>query len=106
MPNNSGKPQFLINKLESKNSWIGFKVVNDKNKRVDVGAVLSLEASAGKSISKWVKTDGSYSSAHDNRVHFGLGANVDTVNLKIKWVDGKETTYKNLKTNKYYTLNK
>lgn len=101
--NNNGNPQLLVNKLDNKTNWIGFHLKNSTTKRSDIGAIAKLTI-GDVSLTKRLKTDGSYSSSRDNRLHFGLNSSANKIKLKVNWSDGTETQYENLDTNKYHTL--
>ena len=101
--NNNGIPQLLINEIENNNNWIGLKVVNKTYNRAEIGAVVTLKHKNKKYL-KQVKTDGSYESSHDDRIVFGLGSNSGTVDIEVRWTDGSNTAYKQLKINKYHLI--
>ncbi len=101
--NNNSVPQILINKSKAYNNWIGVKLLNSKLNRIDIGAK-AVVTSDTMQIQKRVRTDGSFASSRDNRLHFGLGQKTRAIDVKVKWSDGTETIYKQLELNKYHTL--
>lgn len=102
--NNNGVPQLLINQLP-KSNWLGVKAINPENNRTEIGALVTLTQN-DKIYYKRIKTDGSFESSHDDRVVFGLGDDKSETKIKVRWVDGSETSYNNLSINKYHTLKK
>ena len=102
--NNNSIPQILINKSTGVKSWIGLYLINKKLNRVDIGANAMINLGTLQ-VQKQVRTDGSFASARDNRLHFGLGDRKKRVDVKVKWSDGSQATFKQLELNKYHTLN-
>jgi hypothetical protein len=102
--NNNSSPQVLVNNSEASSNWVGLKLYNEKLQRVDIGAVAVLSYNSN-SIQRQTKTDGSFASSRDNRVHFGLGEFDKTIDVTVKWSDGSEASFKQLEINKYHTLN-
>ena len=51
-----------------------------------------------------VRTDGSYASAHDPRVIFGLGTSVEPRRVTVRWPDGVERQFGPLAVNRYHIL--
>ena len=98
-----GKPLLLHNQHQNKSHWIGFKLVGSKTNRMGIGSTVILET-GGKKIYRRCATDGSYLSASDSRVHFGLGANSTVTSITVKWTDGKQQSFSNLPIDSYSTL--
>ncbi|MCI0457876.1 MAG: CRTAC1 family protein [Gemmataceae bacterium] len=81
----------LRNVVENNNHWLGV-ALKGKSDRDAVGARLTLEA-GGQKLVRAVKGGGSYLSANDRRVVFGLGA-VDRVQrLTVRWPSGQEQSW-------------
>ena len=70
--NNSGPVQLLRNRSPG-GSWVGLSVL-DRAGRDALDARVTLTLDDGRTLVREVSTDGSYASASDPRVHFGLGA--------------------------------
>jgi hypothetical protein len=51
-----------------------------------------------------VKTDGSYLSASDARVHFGLGPSTSFDAVVVQWPDGKQERWSGLAGDRLVTL--
>jgi hypothetical protein len=101
--NNNSIPQILINKNNTNNNWIGFRLYNTKLNRIDVGAVVTVSSELIKHQRR-ARTDGSFASSRDNRVLFGLGKHNKKIDVIVMWTDGTKTTYKQLAINKYHKL--
>ena len=52
------------------------------------------------------RTDGSYASAHDQRLLFGLGRVATPQAVRVRWPDGREERFAALAVNRYHTLHR
>lgn len=55
-------------------------------------------------VRRRVATDGSYASAHDPRVVFGLGSEAEPRSVRVQWVDGLEERFVGLSVDRYHRL--
>jgi hypothetical protein len=85
---NNGPAQLLINQAKG-NHWLEVRVQQAAGNRFAFGARVGLERKGKPTLWRRVKTDGSYLSASDVRVHFGLGASPDIDAVVVQWPDGK-----------------
>ena len=83
--NNDGPARLLLNRLGQEAPWIGVRVL--ERDRDAVGARVELQTASG-SLVRRVHTDGSYASAVDPRVLFGLGGRAEPSQLRIRYADG------------------
>ncbi len=108
--NNAGKPQLLINDINKKakpaNHWVGFAVKQANGKTDALGAVIEVALGDGRHLFKRVHTDGSYASARDPRVLFGLGKNAEPVKIIVHWPDGTTTRHGPFKIDLYHQINR
>lgn len=88
-------PAILRNETETDGAWIGVRLTGTKSNRDAVGARLVLHTSAGDQM-RQVKGGGSYLSANDLLVHWGLPKNVSVESLDIYWPSGIHQTLKTL----------
>ena len=75
--NNGGPAKLLLNQSVesgSKNHWLQVSVRQPSGNRFGFGAWIGVERAGQPTLWRRVRTDGSYLSASDARVHFGLGA--------------------------------
>jgi hypothetical protein len=100
--NNAAQLQLLINQLATGRGWIGIRAL--EHGRDAFGAKVSLEANGGPVRSRWVHTDGSYLSAQDPRVRFGLASVDRPVSVRITWSDGREEIWPALEPGRYHEL--
>ena len=93
---NGGAAHILHNETVTPNHWITLRLVGHKSNRDGIGAVVKLVTSEG---SQWVTvtTSGSYLSASDPRVHFGLGNDPIATRIEITWPGGIVQKLENVK---------
>ncbi|MCG8461435.1 MAG: CRTAC1 family protein [Holophagales bacterium] len=121
--NNHGPAQLLLNRIGRDRPWIGLRLVggSELGGRDVLGATAtvlpsSVHRSSGGSASApsaplWrrVRTDGSYASARDPRLHFGLGSWEDpggSVDVEVRWPEGRLERWTGLEPGRYHTLEK
>jgi hypothetical protein len=85
---NGGPVRLLMNRDTSANHWITVRLSQDGGNRFAVGAMVGIERSGRPTLWRRARTDGSYLSASDIRVHFGLGASAEVDTLVVRWPDG------------------
>jgi hypothetical protein len=92
---NDGPVHVLHNETATGNHWILLKLVGHKSNRDAIGAEVTLTTS---SVSQYatVSTAGSYLSASDKRVHFGLGKANIIQTIEIRWPSGIRQTLKDI----------
>ncbi len=98
-----GKPLLLHNLSQSKAHWVSFKLVGKKTNRMALGSQVILEV-GGKKFYRHCATDGSYLSATDTRVHFGLGTATAITKATVLWTDGARQTFDKIPTDQVVTL--
>ena len=86
--NNNGPPSLLRNDFGNRNHWVKFKLVGTKSNRNGVGAKVTVVAGDLVQTDQ-VKGGGSYLSAHDPRLHFGLGKRETIDSVEIHWPSGR-----------------
>ena len=82
------------------NHWLGVRLLTLG--RDAFGAVAWLEGDIKER--KVVRTDGSYASAHDPRLIFGLGDSSTLPTLHVKWPSGANQMFSNLAIDRYHVL--
>jgi hypothetical protein len=92
----------LQNTLRNGNHWLGIKLVGNPY-RDAVGAKLTLEVGDQK-LTRQIKGGGSYLSAHDLRVIFGLGSQQKVGRLTVRWPSSRVQTWDNLAVDRYWRL--
>jgi hypothetical protein len=84
---NDGPIHILHNETPTLNHWLTLKLVGHKSNRDAIGAEVKLVTSKGAQYAT-VSTAGSYLSASDKRVHFGLGPDAVAQRVEIRWPSG------------------
>jgi hypothetical protein len=79
------------------------QLIGKQSNRNGYGAMLTAKAGAHTFL-RASQTCGSYFSASDKRVHFGLGNDTKVDSLTVKWPSGKIDTFKNLTVDRMVTL--
>jgi enediyne biosynthesis protein E4 len=101
--NNGDSPQLLRNSGGGQNHWLEVRLIGTTSTRDAIGAKIRIQSEGG------VQTDErkggmSYQSAHDPRVHFGLGRAERVQSLEVQWPSGTRTTLKDLPANRLVTI--
>ena len=89
---NGGPASLLLNqRIEAGTGshWLEIAVRQPTGNRFGFGAWIGLERAGQPTLWRRVRTDGSYLSASDARVHFGLGSNPAITAVVIQWPDGE-----------------
>jgi len=86
--NNNGPARLLINQVGQRRHWLGVRVVEGDPPRDVPGARVGLFRSDGSALWRRVRTSGSYASANDPRVLFGLGDETSVERLRVEWPGG------------------
>jgi hypothetical protein len=100
--NNAGPLEVLLNEAENKGHWLGLRLLG-KNGSDALGAEAWIEAE-GKKYYRRARSGGSYSSAGDSRVHFGLGQATRVEKIEVRWPDGKKESFRAEGVDRYLTL--
>jgi enediyne biosynthesis protein E4 len=84
------------------NHWFGIRLVGRDHRDV-VGSTITLEGSAGK-LTKFAKGGGSYLSASDQRILFGLGQSKEIRSVSVRWSWGETQRWAGLEADSYWEL--
>ena len=98
---NDGPPRIFRNGTAG-SSWLTIDTVGVKSNRDGIGASVRIVGASGQQQFGFVSTAGSYLSAHDKRVHFGLGRDHAVTLLEIRWPSGLLQTWKNVPGNQVF----
>ena len=102
--NNDGPLRLLRNEVGHRQAWLGLRLVSGTTQQQDaLGARVAL-LRATTTLWRRVHTDGSYASAHDPRILFGLGEDERYDALQVYWPSGAVEQWSNLEVNHYHTL--
>ena len=96
-------PLLLINRTESSNHAVLFRLVGTKSNKAAIGARVTVTAGDLTQFSE-VRGGGSYMSQNDLRLHFGLGQHDAMDKVEIAWPSGKKDSFKSLPADFIYTV--
>ncbi len=102
--NNNGPLSLLRNNKGHKNRWIGLRLVDSEHKRDLLGTRVAVKRKGLPTLWRRARTDGSYCSASDPRILFGLGDNDAVTAIEIFWPDGTKEVWQEPVIMKYTTL--
>ena len=100
---NDGPAHILHNETPTQNHWLKLKLVGHKSNRDAIGAEVKLVTAKGQQCAT-VSTAGSYLSASDKRVHFGLGSESSASSVEIRWPSGITQTLRNIRADQILTV--
>jgi hypothetical protein len=92
---NGGAVRLLLNQQTATNHWLTVQLDQAPRNRSAIGAWVGLERAGRPTQWRRVKTDGSYLSASDPRLHFGLGASTAIGAVLVQWPGGPHERFTN-----------
>jgi enediyne biosynthesis protein E4 len=96
-------PSLLINRTESRNHRVLFKLVGTKSNKAAIGARVTVKAGALTQMDE-VRGGASYLSQNDLRLHFGLGASDRMGEIDIRWPNGETEILHDVAADFIYTI--
>jgi len=102
--NNNGPARVLMNQVGSTRHWLGVRVLDRRHPRDALQSRVTLVGSAGRATTRVVHTDGSYASASDPRVVFGLGLDAAARTIRVQWPGGLVEEFRGLAVDRYWVL--
>jgi hypothetical protein len=103
--NNAGPARLLVNRVGQDRSWVGLRLLGRAGWDA-LGARAAVSLPGQPPLWRRVKTDGSYASAHDPRLLFGLGEAAAPVAIRVVWPDGATVEWTGLPADRYATLSR
>lgn len=100
--NRDAAPYVLINAVGANNNWIRFRILNGYGSDA-IGATVSLTVGTKQQV-RYVKVAGSYLSAHEPVVHFGLGSANTVEDVTVVWPTGEERVVGSLAANQVVVI--
>jgi hypothetical protein len=101
--NNNGPVRLLLNQTEPRGHWLEVSLQGVKCNRDAIGARVAVLREGHAPLWSRVHTDGSYLSASDLRVHFGLGEKPPD-RVLVEWPDGLKETWDHVREDSFVTL--
>ena len=102
--NNNGPARLLLNEVGTRGHWlqVGLRGVEDNS--FGQGARVALLRRGVPPLWRRAHTDGSYLSARDVRVHFGLGASAELERVLVIWPKGRAESWSDLRADRTVEL--
>jgi len=100
--NVDGPAQLLRNDLPPGNHWLSLRLIG-RAPRDATGARVQLVC-GGRAQSRQVRTSGSYLSASDSRLHFGLAGCARVERLSIRWPDGARQELRDIPADQFLVV--
>jgi hypothetical protein len=102
--NNNGPVRLLRNEAGSGNHWLQVRLEGVKDNRNGLGARIAVLRKEMPALWRRCSTDGSYLTASDARVHFGLGKVAAIEAVEVYWLNGDREVWRDIKVNASVTL--
>jgi hypothetical protein len=105
--NNNGPARVLINQVGQRRPWLGLRLTTAMAgaPRDALGGLVGLDRPANSTLWRQAGSDGSYASANDPRVLFGLGQGAaGPFTARVRWPNGRWEHFQHLPAGSYATL--
>ena len=102
--NNNGPVRLLLNGAGAANHWLQIRLDQPRSNRFAIGSWVGVERAGRPTLWRRVRTDGSYLSASDVRLHLGLGSSADVAGVVVQWPDGERERWTAVKGDRLVTL--
>ena len=102
--NNGGPPRLLLNEAADGRHWLQVRLEGTADNRQGLGARVGIRRDDGSVVWRRARTDGSYLSASDPRVHFGLGSDPQIREVIVEWPSGRVESWPGLRADRIVTV--
>jgi enediyne biosynthesis protein E4 len=102
--NNNGPVRLFRNLAGRRGHWLILKLQCPATNRFATGARAAVLRRGQSPLWRSAHTDSSYLSAHDNRIHFGLGDRPDVEAVLVHWPNGLRERFDGIKADRIVTL--
>ena len=102
--NNGGPAQLLVNETGSRQHWLQVRLEGVDDNHQGLGARVGIVRDDGRTIWRRARTDGSYLSASDPRVHFGLGSTAAVREVIVEWLRGPREVWREVQPGRIIRL--
>ena len=100
---NDGAALVLMNRGGNGNHWLLVNTIGTRSNRDGIGARIRVVSESGLEQYGFVSAAGSYASANDKRVHFGLGRDATARLIEIAWPAGAMQRLENIRADQVVT---
>jgi hypothetical protein len=105
MTNTNGPVRVFVNEVGRENHWLGVRLLGDANTPRDMlGARVTVMRSDAPTLWRRSRSDGSYASANDPRVLFGLGDSTEPPVVRVVWPNGHVEQWPAMPIDRWTTL--
>jgi enediyne biosynthesis protein E4 len=101
---NHGPARLLLNQADRSRHWLQVRLEQDGGNRYAFGARVGVERNGQPTLWRRVRSDGSYLSASDSRVHVGLGASTAVDGVIVEWPDAQRERWTGIAIDRLVTL--
>ena len=101
--NAGGPARVLLNQALAGHHWLGLRLTNSHGQTA-LGARAMVRTPDDRQLVRRARNDGSYASAHDPRVLFGLAQWQGPVDVVVTWADGSIEQFEKLSADRYHHL--
>jgi hypothetical protein len=101
--NNNGPVRLLVNNLGQQNHWLGLRLLGKTNRDM-LGSRVALFRPNLPPLWRRVRSDGSYASANDPRVVFGLGPAKELTKVCVHWASEQVEEWTDVSIDRYTAL--
>ena len=102
--NNNGSSRLFLNQTSPRVPSLQVRLEGTHSNSQGLGARVALIRHGRQVQGRRVQTDGSYLSASDSRVHFGLGGCSDCSEILVQWPDGRRETWPRPRVSRFLVL--
>ena len=101
--NDNGPARLLVNQIANRHHWIGLRLAGTASRDM-LGARVEIVRDDGETLWRRARSDGSYASANDPRVHVGLGDEAAVRRVRVHWPDGTLEEWPRMAVDRWTTL--
>jgi hypothetical protein len=91
------------NRLQSENSWVGVRLVEEGGGISPVGAAIVVRTPDRKYVQN-VLTGETLMGQHSTTLHFGLGRAEKIESIEVRWINGSTRTLDDPEMNRYHSI--
>jgi hypothetical protein len=102
--NNNGPVRLLLNETKPLRHWLMVRLEGVKDNRSSIGSIVAVLRKGLPPLVRRVHSDGSYLTASDLRVHFGLNDAKAIEGVTVQWPSGEKESWSTVEVNKQITL--
>jgi hypothetical protein len=100
--NNNGPVRVLRNDVGQGQHWLGLRVLDGRRDALHARVVVA--GRKGPRVGRRIQVDGSYATANDPRVIFGLAGDSSATSVRVDWANGRSEEFRDLAVDRYWTL--